>query len=50
MVDGDVTKGSLIAGQSVGIVDKVMPLQAIIDEMVNDAEAELRRLQNILKE
>lgn len=48
-IDGDVAKGSLMAGQSVGLVDKIMPLQAIMEEMVNEAETELRRLQNLLK-
>ena len=48
VIDGDVTKGSLMAGQSVGLVDKVQPLREIIDGMVSDAEAELQRLQGIL--
>jgi enoyl-[acyl-carrier protein] reductase II len=48
-IEGDVTKGSLMAGQSVGLVNKIMPLQAIMDEMVNDAETELKRLREILK-
>jgi enoyl-[acyl-carrier protein] reductase II len=48
VMDGDVTKGSLMAGQSVGLVDKVMPLQAIIDEFVQQSEAELERLKQVL--
>ena len=48
VIDGDVDKGSLMAGQSVGLVDKVMPLQAIIDEFIQDAEAELARLKKLL--
>ncbi len=46
-IDGDVEGGSLMAGQSVGLVEKVMPLREIIDEMVRDAEAELQRLKAI---
>jgi enoyl-[acyl-carrier protein] reductase II len=46
-IDGDVTKGSLMAGQSVGLVDKVKPLKGIIDEMIDDAESELKWLQQI---
>lgn len=46
VVDGDVQKGSLMAGQSVGLVDKVQPLQEIIDEMIADAETELQRLRS----
>jgi enoyl-[acyl-carrier protein] reductase II len=36
-----------MAGQSVGLVDKVKPLKSIIDEMIDDAESELKRLQRI---
>jgi enoyl-[acyl-carrier protein] reductase II len=48
VVEGDVTRGSLMAGQSVGLVDEVKPLQDIIDEMLADAEAELQRLKSEL--
>jgi enoyl-[acyl-carrier protein] reductase II len=48
VVDGDVDKGSLMAGQSVGLVDKVMPLEEIIDELLNDGEAELQRMKEKL--
>jgi enoyl-[acyl-carrier protein] reductase II len=49
-IDGHVRTGSLMAGQSVGLVDKIKPVQGIIDEMVNDAEAELKRLQSKFRE
>jgi enoyl-[acyl-carrier protein] reductase II len=47
VIDGDVTKGSLMAGQSVGLVKEIKPLKSIIDEMIGDAESELKRLQRI---
>jgi enoyl-[acyl-carrier protein] reductase II len=47
VLDGDVTSGSLMAGQSVGLVDKIQPLKEIINEIVNDAESELQRLNMI---
>lgn len=47
VIDGNVTKGSLMAGQSVGLVDEIKPLKNIIDEMVGDAESELIRLKEI---
>ena len=47
VIDGDVSNGSLMAGQSVGLVDKVMPLEDIIDEMISDAENEIQRLKAI---
>ena len=45
VVDGDIQKGSLMAGQSVGLVDKVQPLEEIIEEMIQDAEDECQRLK-----
>jgi enoyl-[acyl-carrier protein] reductase II len=50
VLEGDVTKGSLMAGQSVGLVNKIQPLVEIIEEMIADAEAELERLKRILDE
>jgi enoyl-[acyl-carrier protein] reductase II len=47
-VNGDIVRGSLMAGQSVGLVSEIKPLKGIIDEMVQDAEAELQRLKNII--
>ena len=41
VVDGDVDAGSLMAGQSVGMVDAVTPVAEIIAELVRDAEAAL---------
>jgi enoyl-[acyl-carrier protein] reductase II len=49
-VDGDMKNGSLMAGQSVGLADKILPLQGIFDELVNDAEAEMQRLATHLCE
>jgi len=50
VIDGNVQRGSLMAGQSVGLVDKIKPIQGIIDEMVDDAESELQRLNKIFME
>ena len=47
VVDGDITRGSLMAGQSVGLVEKVQPLKDIIREMVAEAESECQRLRGI---
>lgn len=49
-VDGDVVKGSLMAGQSVGLVNQIKPLKAIIAEMVAEAEAEMQRLKRLFAE
>jgi enoyl-[acyl-carrier protein] reductase II len=50
VIEGDVAKGSLMAGQSVGLVDKIQPLKEIMGEMINDAEAELQRLKEIFNQ
>jgi len=47
VIAGDVSGGSLMAGQSVGLADRIMPLKAIIGEMIGDAEAEVQRLKTI---
>ena len=37
VIDGDVENGSLMAGQSVGMVKSIQPMQEIIDELVAQA-------------
>jgi len=46
-VDGDVERGSIMAGRSVGLVRSVISSEKIIQELVADGTAELER---ILKE
>jgi enoyl-[acyl-carrier protein] reductase II len=46
-VEGKVRSGSLMAGQSVGLADKVMPIEGIIAELIQDAETELQRLHQL---
>jgi enoyl-[acyl-carrier protein] reductase II len=48
VIDGDTARGSLMAGQSVGLVDKVQPLKEIMEEMVSQAESEMQRLKRVL--
>lgn len=48
VVDGDIEQGSLMAGQSVGLVDRVMSVQDIITELITDAEVELKRVYKSL--
>lgn len=47
VLEGDIAQGSLMAGQSVGLVDKIQPLNEIMDEFVTEAESELQRLKKI---
>jgi enoyl-[acyl-carrier protein] reductase II len=41
VIDGDVESGSVMAGQSVGMVNREEPVAAIIDELVDEAAAAL---------
>lgn len=43
VVDGDVETGSVMAGQSVGLVEAVQPLAEIVAELLRDAEATIER-------
>lgn len=43
VVDGDVENGSLMAGQSVGLVRKVQPVASILAELLQQAEHALAR-------
>ena len=47
-VDGDVEHGSLMAGQSVGILKKVQPLRDILQDMVDEADQGLAEVQQRL--
>ena len=45
VIDGDVEAGSLMAGQSVGMVTKEEPVADIVAELMNECEAALARRQ-----
>jgi enoyl-[acyl-carrier protein] reductase II len=38
VIDGDVENGSVMAGQSVGMVSKIQPVAEILDELITQAE------------
>ena len=44
VVEGDIDFGSLMAGQSVGLIREIMPIKEIIEKLRQDAEQELQRL------
>ncbi|MBU1078632.1 MAG: nitronate monooxygenase [Spirochaetes bacterium] len=48
VVDGDVNYGSLMAGQSVGLMKDISPIKDIIQELIRDAESELVKVKGIL--
>lgn len=41
VIDGDIERGSIMAGQSVGMVDKIQPAAEIIQELIAQAQAHL---------
>lgn len=48
VVDGDTEHGSLMAGQSVGLVNCELTVEEIMDELVGETEKELRRIRALL--
>jgi enoyl-[acyl-carrier protein] reductase II len=47
VVDGDLDFGSLMAGQSVGLINEIKPVREIINKLMTDAESELQRLHSL---
>lgn len=47
VIDGDVENGSLMAGQSVGLVKEEKSVREVIEEMVQQAEAALEKWQKL---
>ena len=47
-VDGDVEHGSLMAGQSVGMLKKKQPLRDILQELVDQADAAVADVERML--
>jgi enoyl-[acyl-carrier protein] reductase II len=47
-IDGDIDFGSLMAGQSVGLVDKIIPVKDLIQELIDDASAEIDRVSKMI--
>ena len=48
VVDGDVNKGSMMAGQSIDFVTKIMPVKEIIEEFTIDAIKELQKIADVV--
>jgi enoyl-[acyl-carrier protein] reductase II len=46
--DGDIHQGSLMAGQSVGLVDRIMPIKELLDTLIKEAREELKGIWNRL--
>ncbi len=48
VIDGDVDRGSLMAGQSVGLIDDILPMREAVEKLVADARAELGRVAKLV--
>lgn len=48
MLDGDTEGGSVLAGQSAGLVDDVLPVKTLVERIVAEAEAVMRRSAALL--
>lgn len=46
VVDGDVEYGSVMAGQSVGLMKEVTSVSELLEEIMQDGEAELQKMKN----
>ncbi len=47
VVDGDIDEGSLMAGQSVGLIKDIIPMQQVFDDLTAQAEAELLKVKSM---
>lgn len=47
--EGDVEYGSLMAGQSVGLIDQVRPLKDALADLIKEVEEELERIKEKIK-
>ncbi|NMA19396.1 MAG: 2-nitropropane dioxygenase, partial [Lentisphaerae bacterium] len=47
--DGDVDNGSMMAGQSIGLVKKIESVQDIIDQLTGEMETEFQRVKESLQ-
>ncbi|MFW5775580.1 MAG: NAD(P)H-dependent flavin oxidoreductase, partial [Chitinivibrionales bacterium] len=48
VIDGEVDRGSLMAGQSVGLMKDILPMSQIIRQLVEEAEQELEAVRSRL--
>jgi enoyl-[acyl-carrier protein] reductase II len=48
VIDGDVQSGSLMAGQSVGLVKSVKPVAQVMKDIVENTEKELQKVKGLL--
>jgi enoyl-[acyl-carrier protein] reductase II len=50
IIDGDVEFGSVMAGQSAGLIDAIVPVRELVQGIVADAEMVIRRSVALLED
>jgi enoyl-[acyl-carrier protein] reductase II len=48
VVDGDVDSGSLMAGQSVGLMHDIKPIKDIVQDIINEAEGTFKEVRELI--
>jgi enoyl-[acyl-carrier protein] reductase II len=48
IVDGDVRKGSVMAGQSAGLTGDIVPVRELMDRIIAEAESAIRHSASLL--
>ena len=46
---GDINSGAVLLGQSIGLIDDMKKVKAIVDEIVQDAEKRLKAAASYIK-
>ncbi|MHA2306549.1 MAG: NAD(P)H-dependent flavin oxidoreductase [Candidatus Hodarchaeales archaeon] len=47
--EGNIEEGAVLLGQSIGIIDKIEEVSTIIENMLNDAEVAIKKVNNFIK-
>ena len=48
VIEGKIEHGSLMVGQSVGLIQDIKPIKEIINQLIHDAEEELQRIKSLI--
>jgi enoyl-[acyl-carrier protein] reductase II len=49
VIDGDTEYGSLMAGQSVGLMKDIKPIKKVMEEFIKEGEEELQKVKSLLQ-
>lgn len=46
---GDLSRGVIAVGQTVGLIDEILPVKEVIEQIISDAKIQLQKLQQLAK-